>query len=398
MSADSANEVLLRPAVELYSVAIAFASAMLCLFAPWAIALSWQIGLVTACGFLLFGAMRLRDAYVVLRYRRNIRRLPRYEITSSQIPVSQHRLFLGRGFKWQQKHTHRLMQTYRPQFRRFVEQPYPYQLARKIEEKLEFAPPIISWVAKITAKDSIFNPVRPLPPVGGMPRLHGIEPIETDVSLPLSERVGHTLVLGTTRVGKTRLAELLVTQDIRRGEVCIFFDPKGDADMLIRMYIEAKRAGREEAFYVFQQLNRWPTDGEVDYQRNIHSLSAYFTPSCQTYLEADYRIRRDNGELRKRIRGVYEIPGRGYADDPTKRVQQISNDEWLVTFDIAADEYFGSEQVKRALVRYPVRVIKMDVDPEKNPFGLALDCYDTTPQRIEVSASEKTNNALGNKP
>lgn len=48
-----------------------------------------------------------------------------------------------------------------------------------------------------------------------LPRLHGIEPDETDVTLPLGERVGHTLVLGTTRVGKTRLAEWLVTQDIR---------------------------------------------------------------------------------------------------------------------------------------------------------------------------------------
>ena len=61
--------------------------------------------------------------------------------------------------------------------------------------------------------DAPFNPVRPLPPVGGLPRLHGIEPDEVDVSLPLGERVGHSLVLGTTRVGKTRLAELFVTQD-----------------------------------------------------------------------------------------------------------------------------------------------------------------------------------------
>jgi hypothetical protein len=50
--------------------------------------------------------------------------------------------------------------------------------------------------------------------------------------MDLSERVGHTLVLGTTRVGKTRLAELLITQDIRRGEVVIVFDPKGDASLL----------------------------------------------------------------------------------------------------------------------------------------------------------------------
>jgi hypothetical protein len=49
-----------------------------------------------------------------------------------------------------------------------------------------------------------------------LPRLHGIEPHEVDVTLPLAERVGHSLVLGTTRVGKTRLAELFIMQDIRR--------------------------------------------------------------------------------------------------------------------------------------------------------------------------------------
>jgi hypothetical protein len=58
-------------------------------------------------------------------------------------------------------------------------------------------------------------------------------------------------VLGTTRVGKTRLAEILIAQDIRRGEVVIVFDPKGDADLLRRMYAECKRAGREHEFFMF---------------------------------------------------------------------------------------------------------------------------------------------------
>jgi hypothetical protein len=67
--------------------------------------------------------------------------------------------------------------------------------------------------------------------------------------MPLSGRVGHTLVLGTTRVGKTRLAELLITQDIRRGDVVIAFDPKGDADLLIGcMWRPAAPGG---PFYVF---------------------------------------------------------------------------------------------------------------------------------------------------
>ncbi len=148
-------------------------------------------------------------------------------------------------------------------------------------------------------------------------------------------------------------------------------------------------------FYIFQQLNRWPADGEVDYERNIHALSSYLTPACHAYLKNDYRIRRDSGELRRRVRGIYEIPGRGYGDDPTTRVKVVSNDAWLVTLDIAADEYFGSEQVKRALVRYPIRVTRMDVDPEKNPFGLALDCYDVAPQRIELTPTRSTGPTTG---
>ncbi len=106
-------------------------------------------------------------------------------------------------------------------------------------------------------------------------------------------------------------------------------------------------------FYVFQTLNRWPTNGEEDYARNLHTLSPYLTPSCQAFLRADYDYRRSTGELRQRVRGIYEIPGRGYGDDPTARVRTVSDRDWVVTLDITADEYYGAEQVKRALVRYP---------------------------------------------
>ncbi|WP_269495604.1 type IV conjugative transfer system coupling protein TraD [Castellaniella sp. S9] len=255
-------EVLLRPAVELYTVAVCAGAAILCVVAPWSLALNPSLGIGSALAFSVFGAIRFRQAQAILRYRRNIRRLPRYVMTSREVPVSQQRLFIGKGFLWEQKHTHRLTQTYRPDFRRYVEPTSAYRLARRLEERLEFAPFPLSHLAQLTAWDVPLNLVRPLPPVGGLPRLHGIEPHEVDVSLPLGERVGHSLVLGTTRVGKTRLAELFITQDIRRKnsagehEVVIVFDPKGDADLLKRMYVEAKRVGREGEFYVFHL--GWP--------------------------------------------------------------------------------------------------------------------------------------------
>lgn len=251
MSQTHPVEVLLRPAVELYSVAACGAATLLSLTAPWSLALTPELGAGAALAFSTLGCMRLRQAQVVLRYRRQLRRLPRYVMTSREIPVSHQRLFLGRGFRWDQRHTHRLLQTYRPEFRAYVEPPMLYQRMRRLESRLEFAPFPFNQLPRLTAWDSPFNPVRPLPPVGGLPRLQGVELREVDVTLPLAERVGHTLVLGTTRVGKTRLAELLITQDIRRGEVCIVFDPKGDAELLKRIYVEAKRAGREGEFYVF---------------------------------------------------------------------------------------------------------------------------------------------------
>ena len=250
-------EMLLRPAVELYTVAACTLAAALCIAAPWALALSPQIGLATAAAFACTAAIRFRDAWRILRYRRNIRRLPRYVMASRDVPVSDQHLFLGRGFAWDQRHTHRLMQTYRPDLRRYVDPSVIYRAARLLEQRAAFSPgPLSRTVARLTSIDHLLNPARPLPPVGGLPRLHGVEPDEVDVTLPLSERVGHTLVLGTTRCGKTRLAELLITQDIRRQrggehEVVIVIDPKGDADLLTRMYVEARRVGREGSFYVF---------------------------------------------------------------------------------------------------------------------------------------------------
>lgn len=141
-------------------------------------------------------------------------------------------------------------------------------------------------------------------------------------------------------------------------------------------------------FYVFQQLNRWPTNGEEDYARNLHALSPYFTPACRAFLQADYDYRRNTGELRQRVRGIYEIPGRGYGDNPNARVRIVTDRDWVVTLDLSADEYHGSEQVKRALVRYPIKVVSVDVDPARNQFGLALDCYEGAPQRIATPAPE----------
>ena len=246
-------EALLRPAVELNTAVVSGVAAYVCVQAPWAVALAPSVSYVTAAGFAALAVTRTHQGMKIIRYRRNLRRLPRYVMSTKQIPVSHRRLFLGRGFRWTQKHTQRLQDTLRPEVARYLQPSRFYLGARQLEMMTEHRLP---WLSKLLSADTPLNPVRPLPSVGGNPALHGIEPDEKDVTLALGERVGHTVVYGTTRVGKTRLAELLVTQDIRRGEVTIVFDPKGDADLMKRVWAEAHRAGRGDELYIFHL--GWP--------------------------------------------------------------------------------------------------------------------------------------------
>jgi len=243
-------EALLRPPVELWSTCTAFAAGTLAWLAPWALMMPPGIATATSLTFFGFGLWRGRQAWRVLRYQHHMKRLPDYHVRANQIPVSRHKLFLGKGFRWTQQHTQRLRDTLKPEVQRYVQPGTLYQWARQKEVAWE-SMPVLSLLAKALRSRSRWNPLAPLPAVGGKPALHAVEPHEQPVWMDLGERVGHTLVLGTTRVGKTRLAELLITQDIRRGDVVIVFDPKGDADLLRRIYAEAKRAGRLDDFYLF---------------------------------------------------------------------------------------------------------------------------------------------------
>lgn len=245
-------EALLRPAVELNTAIVCLVCALLCVFTPWALALAPGVGIGMGLGFLAFGLYRGRQAWIVLRYRRNMRRLPRFALRSDQIPVSTRNLWLGKGFRWEARHTQRLHDSQQPEAEPYVGPSALYRWARRLENRMERVRSL-HFAIRLLSADTALNPFRPLPPVGGIAALHAVEWNEVDVYLPLGERVGHTLVEGTTRVGKTRLAEVMITQDIARStnEVVICFDPKGDADLMIRMYIEALRAGRGDDFYVF---------------------------------------------------------------------------------------------------------------------------------------------------
>lgn len=136
------------------------------------------------------------------------------------------------------------------------------------------------------------------------------------------------------------------------------------------------------AYQTFQQLNRWTLDGTQDYEKNIIALKPFLTPSCEAFLQKDYEDRLRHSELRDRVRGVYEIPGRGFSDE---RVIIHNKDSWTVNLDLSVDEYFKDEPVKRVSTRFPISVVRMDLDSQRNPWGLGFNCYASIPLRLEAS-------------
>lgn len=140
-------------------------------------------------------------------------------------------------------------------------------------------------------------------------------------------------------------------------------------------------------YYIFQQMNNWPVEGIEDYKKQINRLSCYITPRFKGELERDYEQRLKRHEL-NRTRALQEMPERPYTD---KRVYVESGDSWVAFYDVNIKETFRSEIVKDIFVRYPVRIVRWDVDPECNLWGLALDGFYKNPKRLEGNQQENEN-------
>jgi integrating conjugative element protein (TIGR03746 family) len=139
-------------------------------------------------------------------------------------------------------------------------------------------------------------------------------------------------------------------------------------------------------FYIWQQVNRWAKDGSKDYGAQIFALQHYLTPSCREQLLQDLRIKAGDAELIQRTRALMEIPGYGYS---ANRVSNHGNGGWTVLIDAQLIETSRGMPVKDAFVRYPLHVVRYDVDREKNPWGLALNCFGVRhPERIDPQALE----------
>lgn len=263
MSGGPVLEAKLRPPVELWSAVVASGVGLIAAFEPWVLMMPAEFGFVCAALAFAFAWLRATQAFEVLRYQHGLKYAKVTRASPHKLPVPKDQLYLGHGFEWTQQHTQRKVDATQPSAREFVIPGPRERLFSRIGEMLQrwadrrrrvdgFASRTVSSVVlTVVARSTWWNPLAPHPDLGGSPILHGVGFQERPITLRQSERNGHLLVLGTTRVGKTRLLELLASQDIHAGYVVIVIDPKGDAELMLRLYAEAKRAGRLDQFYIF---------------------------------------------------------------------------------------------------------------------------------------------------
>ncbi|WP_181317672.1 conjugative transfer system coupling protein TraD [Photobacterium phosphoreum] len=304
MSVEYHMDGRLRPVTEYKASTVSALSSTLLAAIPSLSGLPVSMSYTLAVATAAMSAAQFLNGRKLRRYQKNLVRLEAYAMTTEELPVSNTEFWLGKGFDWTQIHTQRTFECQRQGGQKYIRQSALYYKARNLEryaqknhnlklitsithsqhlisgkkfgkklEKIASKSPSLKPLAMLSRKIQLINllrnPVAPLPPVGGSPYLHGVgADEETDIFMELSGRNGHTLVLGTTRVGKTRAAELFISADIARTvtrkityrgfdgslvkktitepeAMVAVFDPKGDADLLARCYSEAIRHGRE---------------------------------------------------------------------------------------------------------------------------------------------------------
>lgn len=144
------------------------------------------------------------------------------------------------------------------------------------------------------------------------------------------------------------------------------------------------------ASYVWKQINRWPSDGQADYKRNLYAYSPFLTASCKAELEEDYRYRNQRHQLEGRERRVFEIPGRGFssASSGPGSVEVVSRDTWIVNLDLAVEETYQGTPIRDVYMRFPLRVVRANGDPQNNPWGLKIDCLARPGVRLKLPDQE----------
>ncbi|AVF73808.1 MULTISPECIES: conjugative transfer system coupling protein TraD [Vibrionaceae] len=136
-------------------------------------------------------------------------------------------MWLGHGFVWEKRHAQRVFEIIKRDWHTFTAQE-----------------PLIKKTVRVLKGKKKEDPM-------GQTWIHGVEPKEEKLMQPLKHTEGHTLIVGTTGSGKTRMFDIMITQAVLRNEAVIIIDPKGDKEMRDNARRACEAMGHPERFVSF---------------------------------------------------------------------------------------------------------------------------------------------------
>lgn len=133
------------------------------------------------------------------------------------------------------------------------------------------------------------------------------------------------------------------------------------------------------AYQIWQEINYWPEDLGEDYQKNILRYRPYLTQKFKENLLANNVDLKTSGQL-NRIRYMQGLNGAAFD---VGNVKKLSPDSWEIDLSMRLTEFKNNQIVKDVEILYPIKVTRLNISVENNPYGLALAGFVSSPIRLK---------------
>ena len=138
----------------------------------------------------------------------------------------------------------------------------------------------------------------------------------------------------------------------------------------------SSRSGRK--YSIGRLLSRMPK-GNLLTSIILTGMGAYLTADFRQSLLAEYQQLKAADHL-DRTRTVQTL---ATLTEQAAQVKALTANSWEVDLDVLLIEHAGPMVVKKARLRYPLKIVRFAVSHKFNPYGLAIAGYVRAPERLQ---------------
>lgn len=228
-------ENLLRAPVEYRSGVIYLIMAFILLFIPNMFLMPKSVCFIGAFFLFFRGFIRFYQGYRLKEYQFFLLHLGSFQIAVKPLLKAKNAQWIGLGFLWDGRHTQRLFDLGKPENRHLISE---RSILSKPKNQKNIKSKLKALIKRLLPKLYQQNKEISLPEGGGKAEIHavGLWEGERDIGIYFSDQMGHSLVLGQAKAGKTSLLEIDLIQAIARKNHILILDAKGSPNILQRIY------------------------------------------------------------------------------------------------------------------------------------------------------------------